>query len=148
MPNAMFVSVNVTYPQLSPAGQSQGAAALRNCTCVAWNVNPARAQGIEYLFGVFQHRVVSAYKVTHPVSRWPVIPLPGPNGQALGGGRYCVPVEAVSPQDWATATGWHNIPMFGAVRYGDVQINDSHFSGNTFSPNPPTDDGLVPDGGA
>ena len=118
MARALFVSVNETFPQLSLPGQQQYAAALRNCTCVAWEV-AAATQGIQYLFGVVRGQVKSAYRVTHPnVADWPTIP-PG----ALGGGFRCVPVVDVDTAEWTTATGWAGIPMAGRILYGTVQVD-------------------------
>jgi hypothetical protein len=141
MPKAMFVSLRVTYPQLSPQGLGQDAAALRNCTCVAWRVG-AGANGVEYVFGVFGGRIVSAYKVTHPVLQdWPLIPM-----DALGGGRRCVPVTALSPGDWATALAWDHIPpmLQCGFRYGEVQLsNDGSLASFSFSTSSPTEEELA-----
>ena len=143
MPRAMFVSLNVTYPQLSPLGRAQDAAALRNCTCVSWQV-AAGANGVEFLFGVEHGHVVSAYRVPHPLQEWPRIPP-----LALGAGRRCVPVDEVPTADWDTALKWTRVPMGRcAFRYGDVRLdNEGRLSGFSFA-NPETDEELAEDGGA
>lgn len=142
MPRAMFVSLNVTYPQLAPQGRGQDAAALRNCTCVAWRVGEG-ANGVEFIFGVFQGRVVSAYKITHPVQDWPRIPT-----GAAGAGRRCVPVEELSAADWATALTWNDVPMAQCgFRYGDVQLENGHLVLCSFT-SPPTEEEVVEDGAA
>jgi hypothetical protein len=118
MPKTLFVSLNVTYRELASTAKGQDSVALRNCTCVAWHVNPASATGVAYLVGVFSGKAVSVYRVTEDVTRWPVIP-----DGALGGGRRCVPVVAVSPADWAAVvTSWPRIEISGALRYGNVNV--------------------------
>lgn len=118
MSRAMFVSLAATFPELVPAATVQGGTMLRNATCVAWRVALGSAQGVEFLFGVYQRRVVSAYRVVHPVADWPVIPA-----GAIGEGRRCVPVVDVSATDWERALTWAGVDMHGPLRYGDVDLD-------------------------
>jgi hypothetical protein len=77
MHRALFVSLAETFPHLSlPAGEEHGSKALRDVTCCWWIVNPERARGVQYLFGVFESRVVCGYRVSVGVEQWPVMPAP------------------------------------------------------------------------
>jgi hypothetical protein len=129
MPRALFVNLRQLYPQLVipvPIGTrpQQYGAALRNCTCGWWNISPAAAGGVEFLFGVHERRVVSAYHVRVPVADWPRMPHP-----AEASGRRYVPVDKpVSASLRAQAASWM-VPFFGApVRYGTVQLDQIGFA--------------------
>jgi hypothetical protein len=137
VPKALLVGLNQAYPQIAPQRRGRGDAALHNCTCVARRLNPARANSVAHPFGVYHGKVVSAYAVSHPVSDWPTIPT-----GALGQGRYCVPVSDVSLADWNMATSWTEVPMSGAVRYGEVQIGSGGLASRAF-PLPAAEEELV-----
>ncbi len=116
MPRAIFVSLSRTYPQL--AIRSQESHALRNCTCAWWQITPANATDVRYAFGVFEGRVVSAYRVDVNVKNWPVMP-----DNAIAAGRRYIPVEHVTREEWAHALKYTAPRMYGAVRYGVVGLD-------------------------
>lgn len=116
MPKAIFVSLSRTFPQL--ADRSQESDALRNCTCAWWQITPANATDVRYAFGVFEGCVVSAYRVDIDVNDWPIMP-----DNAIAAGRRYIPVEHLTPEEWAHALK-HTAPrMYGAVRYGVVRLD-------------------------
>lgn len=121
MPKAIFVSLVDLYPQLSTAAQhDRGSKALRNVTCGWWEVNPLSAADVQYAFGVFEGAVVSAHAVNVPANDWPVMPQ-----GAIGAGRRYIPAAVLTDQDWATATSWRGVTMFGPVRYGTVSLDSN-----------------------
>ncbi len=116
MPRAISVSLSRTYPQL--AVRSQDSHALCNCTCAWWQITPANAADVRYAFGVFEGRVVSAYRVAIDVSDWPVMP-----DNAIAAGRRYIPVEHLTPEEWEHALKYTAPRMYGAVRYGVVGLD-------------------------
>lgn len=130
MSRALFVSLNVTYPQIAHAHRNYDSEALRNCTSMAWAVNPESAANVAYVFGVAAGRIVAAYSVAVTADNWPVLPEP-----AEGAGRRVLPVTLLpSSRHWDSALaltpGSHaeSIPLSGPIRYGDVvQDVDGYF---------------------
>lgn len=122
MPNAVFVHLKTTYPEINAAARGPNGTALRNCTSGWWEVSEESAQGVEYLFGVADDppggkRVVSAYRVPLPVAQWPVIPM-----GAQGAGRRWIPTQPLDPRDWNTATSWRWSAHIQSIRYGNVSL--------------------------
>lgn len=119
MPRAIFVSLSHTYSQIADPSRENDA--LRNCTCGWWRVALARIVDVRYVFGVFGGDIVSAYKIDVPGESWPVMPA-----NALGAGRRYIPVNAVTVEEWGSLVGCNAPEMYGAVRYGDVEVEQGN----------------------
>ena len=134
MTRAIFVNVGKLYGDLhDPERFGPKSPALRLLTCGMWEVNANNALGVEYVFGVVQKRVVSAYRVLVPSSQWPLIPAPSAEK-----GRRFIPGDDVSAKDWARAIQWKGVKMFGPIRYGKVEVdNVGVLSGYSFPNTPP-----------
>lgn len=110
----------------------QQSTALRDCTCGWWRVNPESAGDIKFAFGIYEGRVVSAYKVQVPVAEWPVMPK-----RAVAQTRRYIPASDISAKDWTLAKTWAPIPMYGPVRYGEILHDENgDLSGFTFAEPP------------
>jgi hypothetical protein len=102
MARAIFVNLRNIYQQLAPAAHvDQQSTALRDCTCGWWRVNPESAGDIKFAFGIYEGRVVSAYKVQVPVAEWPVMPK-----RAVAQTRRYIPASDISAKDWTLAKTW------------------------------------------
>lgn len=123
MARAIFVALAHLFPELDATARTNpSSAALRNCTCGWWKVNPAKAGNIEYAFGVYSGTVVSAYAVRVPVAQWPVMPKAPANTKpsVLGEGRRYIPASTLT--SWGRAKRW-TIRMYAPVRYGEVALD-------------------------
>src|SRR5262249_54315119 len=118
MKNAVFVSLNDTFDELTPAAQQNPLSdALRNCTTNAWQVSVGTAQDVEWVVGVVRTQIVSVYRVPVPSAMWPVVP----NG-ALGAGRKIIPTEAPNAARFAQARAFGSVRLSGPVGYGEIAI--------------------------
>lgn len=115
-PNAIFVSLCELYPQLNETGCKPHAAALRNCTCAWWRINPDTASNVKFAFGVYEGKVVSAYRVAVPAAEWPVMPQ-----HAEGAGRRYIPASLL-PNDEGGRALKTPINMSFPVQYGTVSF--------------------------
>jgi hypothetical protein len=119
MDNAIFVSLNKTYSQLTTAAQNDPSSeALRDCTTNSWRLDAGTARDVEWLIGVEHTRVVSVYRVPVPSDRWMVVP-PG----AVDEGRKIIPTEAGDDARFAEARAFPKVHLAGPVGYGEVAID-------------------------
>lgn len=120
MSNAIFARITITYGELNPTQLTPENSMLRRATCGWWPLNVHRCTGIKYIFGVYNHRVVSAYPVAEVGSRcWPTLH----HARAVEGrGRYprrFVPAEEAEPGLWKGAVGQQVIiDSQNPLRYG------------------------------
>ncbi|WP_437713308.1 hypothetical protein WMF45_46455 [Sorangium sp. So ce448] len=118
MNNAVFVSLNDTFDELTPAAQQNPLSdALRNCTTSSWRVSVGAAQDVEWIVGVVRTQIVSVYRVPVPSTMWPVVP----NG-ALGAGRRIIPTAAADVAWFAQAKAFGRVQLAGPVGYGEIAI--------------------------
>lgn len=119
MNNAIFVSLNETYPQLTPDAQKDPrSSALRNCTTNSWLIDIESAKDVEWVFGVFHTRIVSVYRVPVCARDWSIVP----NG-AVDAGRKIIPTEAGDPARFMDAMAFPAVHPNRAVGYGEVDFS-------------------------
>lgn len=116
MKNALFVSINETFDELThEAQQNPLSNALRNCTTIAWQVSVETAKDVEWVVGVVHTQVVSVYRVPCRSSEWPTIPDCAP-----GAGTKIIPTEAGDTAHFAQAKAFGSVQLSGPVGYGQI----------------------------
>ncbi len=119
MTRAICVSIGGLYPHLSDEGSRREAAGLHQITQAWWRIDPEAARDCEYLLGVAEERVVSAYQITNAVKDWPTMPA----GHELEGLR-AIPSTHLSEGNWRRACSWR-VALCGPIRYVALELDEA-----------------------
>jgi hypothetical protein len=115
---AIFVSLARTYAALPVTEPAHACEVLRRATFMAWKIKPKRAEGVQWLLGVFGGRVMSIYPVRVPASEWLTIPDGSPEA-----GRRIIPAEKGEARHFDSVRSVSGLRLYGPVQYGAVQTN-------------------------